>query len=208
LLSSAGGGLLLETAELVGLPRALSRALAPWRPVRAQHDPGKVLFDLAVAIALGGDCLADLAAVRCQPDLFGHVASDPTVSRLIATLAADVDASLAAIRGARAQARERVWALQPVTEPDGWLVIDIDATLVEAHSEKEGAQPTFKRGFGFAPLLAFADHGAGGAGQSTLSAPQWPPVRESTTRVSPPEPTATKCARSSSTPGRSSTSTR
>lgn len=165
LLSSAGGGLLLETAELVGLPRALSRALASWRPVRAQHDPGKVLFDLAVAIALGGDCLADLAAVRCQPDLFGHVASDPTVSRLIATLAADVDASLAAIRGARAQARERVWALQPVTEPDGWLVIDIDATLVEAHSEKEGAQPTFKRGFGFAPLLAFADHGAGGTGE-------------------------------------------
>ena len=165
LLSSAGGGLLLQTADLVGLPGALSQALAPWRPVRARHDPGKVLLDLAVAIALGGDCLADLAAVRCQPELFGDVASDPTVSRLIATLAADADASLAAIRSARAQARARVWELAPVTAPDGLLVIDLDATLVDAHSEKEGAQPTFKRGFGFSPLLAFADHGLGGTGE-------------------------------------------
>jgi hypothetical protein len=65
----------------VGLPSLLSQALAPWRSRRARHDPGKVLLDLAVAIALGGDCLADLAAVRCQPELFGEVASDPTVSR-------------------------------------------------------------------------------------------------------------------------------
>lgn len=165
LLSSTGGGLLLETAGVVGLPRALSRVLAPWRPARAKHDPGKVVLDLAVAIALGGDCLADLAAVRCQPDLFGHVASDPTVSRLIATLAADADVALAAIRQARAQARARVWELAPISGPNGWLVIDLDATLVDAHSEKEGAQPTFKRGFGFAPLLAFVDHGGGGTGE-------------------------------------------
>ena len=165
LLSSSGGGLLLQTAELVGLPRALSQALAPWRPRRSRHDPGKVLLDLAVAIALGGDCLADLAAVRCQPELFGEVASDPTVSRLIASLAADADIALAAIRSARAQARAQVWELAPVTAPDGWLVIDVDATLVDAHSDKEGAQPTFKRGFGFSPLLAFADHGLGGTGE-------------------------------------------
>jgi hypothetical protein len=104
-----------------------------------RHDPGKVLLDLAVAVALGGDCLADLAAVRCQPELFGEVASNLTVSRLIATLAADVDASLAAIRSARPQARAQVWQLQPVTAPDGWLVNDLDATLVDAHSEKECA---------------------------------------------------------------------
>jgi hypothetical protein len=169
LLSSAGGGLLLETARLVGLPGLLSRALAPWRPVRAQHDPGKVLLDLAVAVALGGDCLSDLAVVRSQPDLFGHVASDPTVSRLIATLAADAPAALSAIRGARAQARKRVWELAPLNEEDGdedgWVLIDLDATLVDAHSEKEGAQPTFKRGFGFSPMLAFVDHGRGGTGE-------------------------------------------
>jgi hypothetical protein len=169
LLSSAGGWLLLEAAELVGLPRLLSGALAPWRARRATHDPAKVLLDLATAIALGGDCLADVAVVRAQPDLFGHVASDPTVSRLIASLAQDAPASLTAIRRARAQARARVWDLAPIgsanASPDGWLVIDLDATLVDAHSEKEGAQPTFKRGFGHAPLLAFVDHGAGGTGE-------------------------------------------
>jgi hypothetical protein len=63
LLSSAGGGLLLETARLVGLLGLLSRALAPWRPGRAKHDPGKILLDLAVSVALGGDCLSDLAVV-------------------------------------------------------------------------------------------------------------------------------------------------
>lgn len=166
LLSSAGGSLLLETARLVGLPRLLSQALSPWRSPRATHDPGKVLIDLAAAVALGGDCLADVSVVRAQPDLFGHVASDPTVSRLIAALADDVDASLAAIRAARAAARARAWELAPVTDPDkGWLLLDLDATLVDAHSEKEGAQPTFKRGFGHAPLLAFVDHGAGGTGE-------------------------------------------
>jgi len=165
LLSSAGGSLLLATADLVGLPRLLRQALVPWRSGRARHDPGKVVLDLATAIALGGDCLADVAVVRSQPDLFGQVASDPTVSRLIATLAQDAPAALAAIRTARAAARARVWELAPVSAPEGWLVIDLDATLVDAHSEKEGAQPTFKRGFGHAPLLAFADHGQGGTGE-------------------------------------------
>ena len=80
---------------------------------RARHDPGKVLLDVAIAVALGGDCLADVAAVRAQRDLFGMVASDPTVSRLFAALAADAataDAAVAALRSARAAARERVWS--------------------------------------------------------------------------------------------------
>ncbi|MBA3418203.1 MAG: transposase [Geodermatophilaceae bacterium] len=101
LLSSAGGSLLVHTAAAVGLDRALSVCLAPWRAGRARHDPGKVVLDLAVAIALGGDCLADLAVVRAQPDLFGQVASDATVSRLIATLAAEAPVVLAACGGRR-----------------------------------------------------------------------------------------------------------
>ena len=84
LISSAGGTLLLQTAAVTGLDRSLTQALAPWRGRRAQHDPGKILLDLAIAVALGGDCLADLAVVRAQPDLFGQVASNPTVSRLTA----------------------------------------------------------------------------------------------------------------------------
>jgi hypothetical protein len=164
-VSSAGGALLIETARVVGLDRALRERLAPWRAVRSTHDPGKVVLDLAVAIALGGDCLADLAVVRAQRDLFGQVASDPTVSRLVGRLAEDAESALSALRDARASARARAWGLQspvPIGEP---VVIDLDATLVEAHSEKEGAQPTFKRGFGFAPLLAFVDHGFGGTGE-------------------------------------------
>jgi hypothetical protein len=165
LLCSAGGSLLVDTARAVGLDAALRQQLAPWRLGRARHDPGKVVLDLAVAIALGGDCLADVAVVRCQPELFGDVASDPTVSRLIAALAQDVEAASGALRAARAQARARVWAMRAPVSEDGPVVVDLDATLVEAHSEKQGAAPTFKRGFGFAPLLAFLDHGEGGAGE-------------------------------------------
>ena len=129
LISSAGGALLLQTAAAAGLDTALTAGLRPWRAPRSRHDPGKVLLDLAVAVALGGDCLADVAVVRAQPDLFGHVASDPTVSRLVAALAADAPAALAAVRVARAQARERVWQMAPPVQADGPIIIDLDATV-------------------------------------------------------------------------------
>src|SRR5215470_6232021 len=99
-MSSAGAALLLQTAQVSGLAAGLSQGLSPWRPARSVHDPGKIVLDLAVAIALGGDCLADAAVVRAQPELFGSVASDPTISRLIDVLGADAAAVIAAIRGA------------------------------------------------------------------------------------------------------------
>ena len=168
---NAGTVLLLRTAESVGLTTALSESVRPWRRPLARHDPGKVLLDLAVSLAVGGDCLADVAQLRSAPEVFGVVASDPTVSRLIDTLAADAPAALAAIASARAVARARAWALAGEHAPDHHtdaarpLVIDVDATLVGAHSEKECAAPTFKRGFGFHPLWAFCDHGAEGTGE-------------------------------------------
>lgn len=168
LVSSAGGVLLQQTVRLSRLDRELSTGLAPWRSQRANHDPGKVLLDLATAVALGGDCAADIAVVRAQPEVFGPVASDPTVSRLVAALAADVDAAVEAIRSARAAARDRVWARRrPIAgRAGGQVIVDLDATLVTAHSEKEQAAPTFKRGFGFHPLFAFADHGEVGSGET------------------------------------------
>jgi hypothetical protein len=171
LVSSAGALLSSETIRVSGIGGGLTRALAPWRGGRAVHEPGKVFLDVAHAVALGGDCLADVAVVRAQPVLFGPVASDPTVWRLLATLALDVDAAVAAIGAARAAARERVWARRrPLGgEPGDQVIIDIDATLVTAHSDKELAAPTFKRGYGFHPLLAFVDHGEAGTGE-TLSA--------------------------------------
>jgi hypothetical protein len=99
------------------------------------------------------------------------VASDPTVSRTIDALAADAPAALRAINAARAEARAAVWALAGEHAPDSDadaaapLVVDIDATLVTAHSEKERAAPTFKRGFGHHPLWAFVDHGPEGSGE-------------------------------------------
>jgi hypothetical protein len=78
-----------------------SGALQRWRRRRAEHDSGKVMLDVALAIALGGDYLADLAVVRAQPKRVGAVVSDPTVSRLIESLAAEADAAIAAIRVAR-----------------------------------------------------------------------------------------------------------
>jgi len=171
IVSQAGAVTLLRTAEKVGLTTALSAALAPWRKPLATHDPGKIVLDLAVSVALGGDCLADIAVLREQPGVFGLVASDPTVSRLIATLAADAGKALSGIGRARAAARKVAWSHAGKQAPDHDidaehpLVIDLDATLVTAHSEKENAAPTFKRGFGFHPLLAFVDHGGDGTGE-------------------------------------------
>jgi hypothetical protein len=168
LVSQAGGVLLTQTLRVTGLGRGLSAALERWRPGRAVHDPGKIVADLAVAVALGGDCLADVGLLRAEPDLFGPVASDPVVSRLVTRLAADAPRALKAIRAARAGARERAWSLAGDAAPGagGRLVtMDIDATLVTAFSEKELATPTWKKTFGFHPLTAFADHGAEGSGE-------------------------------------------
>src|SRR5215210_7316472 len=101
-VSGAGGVLLTRTAATVGLDAALSAAMRPWRRPLTRHDPGKVLLDLAISLAMGGDCLADIGQLRAHPQVFGPVASDPTVSRLIGTLAADAPAALAAINTARA----------------------------------------------------------------------------------------------------------
>ena len=117
-VSQAGGVLLTETVRAVGLDRALSAALERWRQPTARHDPAKIVLDLAVSLALGGDCLADIALLRAEPGVFGPVASDPTVSRLIDRLAADAAAALAAIDTARAAARARVWELAGEHAPD------------------------------------------------------------------------------------------
>ncbi len=152
-VGQAGGVLITETIRVAGLDAGLSAGLE--RRPGAVHDPAKVVLDLAVTLALGGDCLADIGVLRAEPGVYGSVASDPTVSRAIATLAADAPTALAAIDTARASARARVWAAAGRDAPDhdasaaDPLVIDLDATLVTAHSEKEAAAPTFKRASGF-----------------------------------------------------------
>ncbi|MGB4594008.1 MAG: transposase, partial [Coriobacteriia bacterium] len=148
LTSRAGTVLLTGLADAIGLTSALAGALSVHsRAVR--HEPGRIVRDLSVMLADGGDCLTDLGALRDQGALFGAVASDATAYRCVERLD---EGMLARIRHARALARARVWSLAdtPVR-----VILDIDATLLTAHSEKEGAAGTYKRGFGFHPLLCF-----------------------------------------------------
>jgi hypothetical protein len=113
LVSHARAALLAVVADRVGLT---TRALAGLRERRRRHEPGRVIRDLAVMLADGGDCLSDLRAVRDQQPLFGPVASDTTAFRLIDRIASD-PAALEALRVARAIARTRAWELGARPEP-------------------------------------------------------------------------------------------
>jgi hypothetical protein len=162
----AGTRLLADVAEATGLTGAFSEALSGLRQRRGVHDPGRVAVDLAVMLADGGEAISDLAVLRDQPGLFGNVASDPTAWRLLS----DVDGvMLGRLRAARARARELAWAQRFETrgglpaataagQPIPGLVLDIDATIVLCHSEKEAATPTWKSTFGYHPLLCFLDN--------------------------------------------------
>ena len=169
-VSHAGTVLLAELADRIGLTAALSEATDGLRARRAGHDPGRVLVDVAVAIADGAVTITDVQALADQQGLHGpagSVASTPTIWRVLAGIDA---AMLGQIRLARAQARDRAWAARgeltgtelPGSRAAGKaiaeVVIDLDATLVTAHSEKEDARGNFKGGFGHHPLGAWLDN--------------------------------------------------
>ena len=149
--SHAGTRLLADIAERSGLGAQLTRALAPVVQGHRRHAPGDVLVDLAVMLADGGECVSDLKVLRDQPDLFGEVASQPTTWRLLDAIDTGL---LAGLQAARAEPRARAWAagLAPAR-----LTLDFDASLVDLHSEKELAAPTYKKGFGYHPLFVFLD---------------------------------------------------
>jgi hypothetical protein len=153
LVSHAGTALLGQVADKLGLTSALSVRLAAIKQRRRGHDPGRVVRDLAVMLADGGECVSDLGATRNQDALFGKVASDSTAFRMVDRIAS-TPRLLAAVRDAHARARERFWELDGAPER---LTIDVDATLITAHSEKEKAAGNYKHGYGFHPLGAYAD---------------------------------------------------
>ena len=152
-MSHAGIALVAQVADKLGLTKALSLRLAVLKRRRRGHDPGRVIRDLAVMLADGGECVSDLGAVRDQEVLFGAVASDSTAFRVVDRIASE-PGLLDALRAAHARARERFWKLHGGPER---LTIDVDATLITAHSEKERAAGTYKGGYGFHPLQAYAD---------------------------------------------------
>jgi hypothetical protein len=165
-VSHVGARLLADVAQATGLVEAFDQAVGGRRVRRSAHRPGRVLVDVAVMIADGGEAIADLAALRNQPGLFGQVASPATCWRVLDS----VDATaLAELKQARATARERAWLLRgeagrslPAVVCGGriqsGLVIDVDATLVTCHSEKQGTAATYKSGFGYHPMLAWLDN--------------------------------------------------
>jgi hypothetical protein len=153
LVSHAGTALVAQVADKVGVTRALSLRLVGLKQRRRGHDPGRVIRDLAVMLADGGECVCDLGAVRNQEALFGPVASDSTAFRVIDKIAS-MTAGLEALRSAHARARERFWKLHGAPER---LTIDVDATLITAHSEKEQAAGNYKGGYGFHPLQVYLD---------------------------------------------------
>jgi hypothetical protein len=151
LVSHAGAALVVELADRAGLTVALSDAMATTRERRSAHDPGRVLRDVAVMLADGGDCVTDLAAYEGQERLFGERASETTTHRVLKS----VDESLLErIRAARAAARARVW--DAGARPES-ITLNIDATLVSAHAEKERAAGNYKHGFGFHPICCYLD---------------------------------------------------
>ena len=167
-VSHVGSRLLADVADRTTLTAELSKALGGLRPSRARHDPGRVLVDLAVAVADGATTISEIAVLADQAALFGQVASDSTCWRLLDRLD---DTALSAVAAARARAREVVWA-QHAEIHDGRalpparvagrelsvLVIDLDASIVVCHSEKQHAAPTFKGTFGYHPMLAYLDN--------------------------------------------------
>ena len=153
LVSHAGTALVAQIADKLGLTSALSVRLAGLKQRRRGHDPGRVIRDLAVMLVDGGECVSDLGAVREQDALFGPVASDSTAFRMVDRIAS-TPGLLDALRAAHARARARFWELHGAPER---LTLDVDATLITAHSEKEQAAGNYKGGYGFHPLQVYLD---------------------------------------------------
>jgi hypothetical protein len=162
-VAHAGSAGLRLLADRTGLTGELSIALAR-RSFVPRHDRGQVLTDVAVMLADGGEAIADIDVLRHQSPLLGSVASAPTVWRTLAGLST---ARLGRIDAARARVRRRVWSLLPHGVPPSRVadadlgdvvVLDVDATIVVTHSEKESAAPTFKGSFGFHPIAVWCDN--------------------------------------------------
>jgi hypothetical protein len=164
LVGHAGAVLLRKAADQTGLTAQMSAALRK-KGTSPLLDRGIVLASLAAAIALGATSMSDIALLAHLAPVLGDAPSGPTVRRALDL--AGTPAALDKIARARARARAHAWKLiegTPAGFPwleiagktlTGWLVIDMDATLVTASSDKEGAAPTWKKGYGFHPLGAW-----------------------------------------------------
>jgi hypothetical protein len=153
-VSHAGVGLLRELGKYTGLVDGVTEALIDTYKGPPVHAPGRVFTDLAVAVADGADAISGIAVLRDRQDLFVPVASMPTTWRVLDRVD---QAHLDRVRAARAAARAKAWAAGAGPDLSQELRMDFDATITIAHSEKENAAATWKKTFGFHPLLCFLD---------------------------------------------------
>ena len=166
IVSHAGVGMLRELADLTGLSAQVTAALAdtyngPWI-----HAPGAVFADLVAAVADGADCVDGVGRLWGDREhAFGAVGSTATLWRLVDER---IDAAhLPRIRAARAHARAQAWAAGAAPDHEGWLHLDVDATITVDHSDnKENAAATWKKTFGHHPLLVFLDRPDIAAGEA------------------------------------------
>ena len=162
-VAHAGSVAVRMLADRVGLTGHLSRATTR-RGFVPGHDRGRVLVDLATMVTAGGEAIADIDTLRHQQGVLGSVASPPTAWRALDEL---TPAVLKRVAKARAKTRARVWDLIPAgvpastvagtALPEDMIVLDVDATIVRVHSEKENAAATFKRTYGYHPLAVWCD---------------------------------------------------
>ena len=154
-VAHVGLHLLGSFADRLGLGDSLSSAVVPTGERLPVHDRGKVLCQAMLMLAGGGEACADIEHLRAQPDLFGAVPSDSTLYRTFRHLDAD---TLSALRAAFAEVRVKAWRRMAATTGNDLIVLDIDSSLHEVHSEnKAEAAPHYKGGFGFHPIYCFAD---------------------------------------------------
>jgi hypothetical protein len=154
-VAHAGQHSLGRFADRVGLPAALSAAIKNSGERAPVHDRGKVLTHAMSMLAAGGEACTDIEFLGSQDRLFGDVCSDTTLYR---TIRAITPSMLTDLRTAAAMVRRQMWSRMAATTGTAMVVFDIDASLVEIHSEnKAGTGPNYKGGFGFGPMFCFAD---------------------------------------------------
>ena len=187
IVGHVGAALLSQLSDRLGLTTELGRRANRGRRDGAR-DRGQVLRDLVVMLADGGDCVSDLAGLRQQPELFGEVASTSTAWRVLVEEVGDDPRQVAALWSALARVRQHAWALGAAPAGAGPLILDLDATLVEAHSDKQGAAGTYK-----VRAASGSTHWAAGWTVAMAPARRWPPSCGPATPPPTPQPITWPC---------------
>ena len=175
LVSHAGLNVVTSFVDALGFRALCEDRLGQFVPSGARHRPGGILGSVAVMLAGGGEHVSDLDMLRSSAGVFGKVASNATMSRFFQQAAAAPDVFDYGFATMARELRSRVWEAAGERNPAlcatalNPLIIDLDATLVTSHSDKEQAVGTYKGGYGFAPFVASADYGADKGGGEVLA---------------------------------------